>query len=75
MERYLNELRDQVAKRPYRALAIAAGVGAVIGADLWTHALRSLLQVGGRLIVTTVIAGFVEQTALSSAGGPGTHQP
>jgi len=63
---YLSALRDQVAARPYRALAVAAGVGAVIGAGLWKHALRSLIQVGGRLIVTTMIAGLAEQTALSS---------
>ena len=75
MDAHLAALRDQISARPYRALAMAAGVGAVIGAGLWEHALRSLIQVGGRLIVTTMIAGLAEQTALSSPGGLRTEQP
>ena len=75
MDPYLSALRDQVAARPYRAMAVAAGVGLVIGTGLWKHALRSLLQVGGRLMVSTVIASLAEQTALSSPGGQPSNQP
>ncbi len=77
VDHYASLLRAGIEERPYEALAIAAGVGIVIGTGLWKHALRSLLSVGGRIAVTAALASLAEQTALSSsgAGGSGNMKP
>jgi hypothetical protein len=49
-------LRDRLERRPYATLAVAAGVGYVLGGGLPTGLVRVLIGVGGRLAVDRVIA-------------------
>ena len=60
MDRYTDALRDRVEKRPYQALALAAGVGFVLGSGLWKHLARSLVAVGGRLAVSAAVPLLVD---------------
>ena len=49
-------LRDRLERQPYATLAVAAGVGYVLGGGLPTALVRVLIGVGGRLAVERVIA-------------------
>lgn len=49
-------LRDRLERQPYATLALAAGVGYVLGGGLPTALVRVLIGVGGRLAVERVIA-------------------
>lgn len=49
-------LRDQLERQPYATLAVAAGVGYVLGGGLPTALVRVLIGVGGRLAAERVIA-------------------
>lgn len=49
-------LRDRLERQPYATLAVAAGVGYVLGGGLPTPVVRVLIGVGGRLAVERVIA-------------------
>ena len=64
MERTLEQcsakVRDHLEEKPYQALAVAVGVGFVLGAGLWRHLARSLVNVGGRLAVTAVVASIAD---------------
>jgi hypothetical protein len=42
-------VRDRLERRPYATLAVAAGVGYVLGGGLPTSLLRVMIGVGGRL--------------------------
>jgi hypothetical protein len=43
-------LRDRLERRPYATLAVAAGVGYVLGGGLPTSLLRVMIGIGGRLV-------------------------
>ena len=49
-------LRDRLERQPYATLAVAAGVGYVLGGGLPTAVVRVLIGVGGRLAVERVLA-------------------
>jgi len=49
-------LRDRLERQPYATLAVAAGVGYVLGGGLPTAVVRVLIGVGGRLVVERVLA-------------------
>lgn len=49
-------LRDRLERQPCATLAVAAGVGYVLGGGLPTALVRVLIGVGGRLAVERVIA-------------------
>jgi hypothetical protein len=49
-------LSDRLERQPYATLAVAAGVGYVLGGGLPTALVRVLIGVGGRLAVEHVIA-------------------
>ena len=49
-------LRDRLDRQPYATLAVAAGIGYVLGGGLPTALVRVLIGVGGRLAVERVIA-------------------
>lgn len=48
-------LRDRLERQPYATLAVAAGVGYVLGGGLPTALVRVLIGMGGRLAVERVI--------------------
>jgi hypothetical protein len=54
-EGYKSLLRDQLERQPYATLAVAAGVGYVLGGGLPTALVRVLIGVGGRVAVEHVL--------------------
>jgi len=54
------EILHQVEVRPYAALAVAAGVGYVLGAGLPNWASRLVLNVGSRMAFARVASVFGE---------------
>ena len=53
-------LRDRLERRPYATLAVAAGVGYVLGGGLPTSLVRILLGVGGRYAFERALSRFAE---------------
>jgi hypothetical protein len=53
-------LRDRLERQPYATLAVAAGVGYVLGGGLPTGLVRVLVGMGGRLAVERVIARLAD---------------
>jgi phage shock protein A len=51
-------LRDRLEQRPYATLAVAAGVGYVLGGGVPSGIVRLLLGIGSRLAVEQAIAHF-----------------
>jgi ElaB/YqjD/DUF883 family membrane-anchored ribosome-binding protein len=51
-------LRDRLDRQPYATLAVAAGVGYVLGGGMPTLLVRSLIGMGGRLALEQAIARF-----------------
>ena len=49
-------LRERLERRPYATLAVAAGVGYVLGGGVPTALVRALVGIGGRLAVEHAIA-------------------
>jgi len=49
-------LRQQLDRQPYATLAVAAGVGYVLGGGVPTLLIRGLVGVGGRFAVEQAIA-------------------
>ena len=49
-------LRDRLDRRPYATLAVAAGVGYVLGGGMPTLLVRSLIGMGGRFAIEQAIA-------------------
>lgn len=49
-------LRDRLERQPFATLAVAAGVGYVLGGGLPSALVRVLIGLGGRLAVERVIA-------------------
>lgn len=58
-------LRDRMRSQPYATLAVAAGVGYVLGGGMPPFVLRALLGFGGRV----AIDNFIAQLATGNAGG------
>lgn len=61
-------LRERFERQPYTTLALAAGVGYVLGGGLPTGLLRILFGVGGRLAFEQALAKFVAGGVSSDAG-------
>ena len=61
-------LKDRFERQPYTTLAVAAGVGYVLGGGLPTGLLRILLGMGGRLAFEQALANIVAGNAGSTAG-------
>jgi hypothetical protein len=53
-------LRARLERRPYATLAVAAGVGYVLGGGVPTALVRVLVGVGGRLALERVVAQLVD---------------
>lgn len=53
-------LRDRLERRPYATLAVAAGVGYVLGGGLPTSLLRVMIGVGGRLAVERALTKLAD---------------
>ena len=51
-------LRERLERQPYATLAVAAGVGYVLGGGVPTLLVRSLIGFGGRLALEQAIARF-----------------
>lgn len=51
-------VRDRLEQRPYATLAVAAGVGYVLGGGIPSGLVRLLLGIGSRLAVEQAIAHF-----------------
>lgn len=56
-------LRDRLERQPYATLAVAAGVGYVLGGGIPSGVLRLLVGVGGRLAVEQAIARLAAPSA------------
>jgi hypothetical protein len=54
-------LRERLEKRPYATLAVAAGVGYVLGGGLPTGLMRMLAGVGGRLALERALTHFAAE--------------
>jgi len=52
-----NSLQTMAEERPYAAIAVVAGFGFLIAGGLGTRVTASLLGIGGRMLVRSVIAG------------------
>ncbi len=50
--------RDQLRRQPYVAIAVAAGIGYVLGGGLPRGVLRSLLAVGGRAVLQGAVVNL-----------------
>jgi hypothetical protein len=55
--------RVQLRRQPYVVLAVAAGVGYVLGGGLPRGAVRGLLTVGGRVMLESVVANLAASAA------------
>jgi len=53
-------LRDRLERRPYATLALAAGIGYVLGGGLPTSLTRLLLGVGGRIAFERALGNFAQ---------------
>jgi hypothetical protein len=56
-------VRRQLAEQPYSTLAYAAAVGFVLGGGVPAPVARTLIGIGGRLIVDRVIATLADERA------------
>lgn len=56
-------LRRWLERRPYATLAVAAGVGCVLGGGVPSMVVRTLIGVGGRIAVEHAIARLATATA------------
>ena len=61
--------RDQLRRQPYVAIAIAAGVGYVLGGGLPRGIIRGLLTLGGRVMLESTVANLA-----ASATGSDTRR-
>src|SRR5512143_2027221 len=59
--------REQLQQQPYVVLAVAAGVGYVLGGGLPRGVVRRLLLTGGRVMLEGAIANFA---ASATGSGP-----
>ena len=55
--------REQLERRPYATLALAASVGYVLGGGVPTPLIRGLIGLGGRLALERAIAQLAAQSA------------
>ncbi len=62
----LERLREEVAQRPYVALAAAVGIGWLIARRAPAGALAALLGVGARAVMAAVAENALRTTALRS---------
>jgi hypothetical protein len=60
-------LRQQLERQPYATLAVAAGVGYVLGGGVPTLLIRSLVGFGGRVALEQAIA------RLAASSSPDSH--
>lgn len=49
-------LRERIEQQPYAALAIAAGVGYVLGGGVPTSLFRLAIAIGGRALIDSLVA-------------------
>lgn len=56
-------LRTRMAEDPGRTLALAAGVGLVVGGGFWKILLQPVLLTAARLLLTSATSGFTAQPA------------
>lgn len=54
-------LQDQITKRPYTTIAVALAAGYVLGGGVPWWAVRSAVNIGGRMAVTRLIGAAIEQ--------------
>lgn len=59
-------LRAELERQPYATLAVAAGVGYVLGGGVPPTLIRILLGVGGRLAADQLLARIVKPTSAAS---------
>jgi hypothetical protein len=59
--------RDRLRRQPYVVLAVAAGVGYVLGGGLPRGVVRGLLAVGGRVMLESVVANLAASAAPTHA--------
>jgi hypothetical protein len=57
--------RDQLRRQPYVAIAIAAGVGYVLGGGLPRGIIRGLLTLGGRVMLESAVANLAASATSS----------
>jgi len=65
MTNWESVLRARMRRQPYATLAVAAGVGYVLGGGMPPFVLRALLGFGGRVAIDNLIA----QLATGATGG------
>ena len=68
-------LREHMEGRPYQTLAVAAGVGFVLGGGLWNHLVRSLVNVGARLAITAAATTLLDGLGRSGVRPPEPSSP
>ena len=56
-------LRARVQQDPYATLGIAVGLGLLVGGGMWRLVARSLLGLGTRLAVSTVVTSLLDRTS------------
>ena len=59
--------RDQLKRQPYVVIAIAAGIGYVLGGGLPRGVVRRLMMLGGRVMLEGAIANFAATVSGSSS--------
>lgn len=58
-------LAEELERRPYATLAVAAGVGYVLGGGLPTTLIRALIGFGGRLAIERALAQLAVSGSMS----------
>ena len=67
------ELEEMIKDEPWKAVAIAAGLGFFTGGGLRSRTAGAILLLVGRIATRTMVSNYV-MGALTNAGGRGNHQ-
>lgn len=62
-----NSIAENMRERPWSTLAVAAGVGFVLGGGLATRMTRLMIGMGGRLAFAMVVQELGKRAGLTSA--------
>ena len=63
VDRARTMLSTRVRNDPYATIGIAAGLGLLVGGGMWRLFARSLLGLGTRVAISTVVTSLIDRTS------------
>ena len=70
VDRACTVLSTRVQRDPYATIGIAVGLGLLVGGGMWRLFARSLVGLGTRIAVTTVVTSLLESTSTETRQEP-----